>query len=224
MSFSDIFKKSFLEGFQGGNITVGRVAVTLIVTAIIGMYIFLVYYASTKKSFYQKSFNISLVLVAVITSAIVLAMQSNLVISLGMVGALSIVRFRTAIKDPTDLVFLFWAISVGIICGADLYFIAIITSLAVTAGLFVLSLTPVGTAASLIIISLNSTAKEEDILNAVKEHSRVCKVRSRTVTGEDKRMIVECKPEREEELVKKINDVNGVFGVTLMEHNGEVTL
>ena len=197
MSFSDIFKKSFLEGFQGGNITVGRVAVTLIVTAIIGMYIFLVYYASTKKSFYQKSFNISLVLVAVITSAIVLAMQSNLVISLGMVGALSIVRFRTAIKDPTDLVFLFWAISVGIICGADLYFIAIITSLAVTAGLFVLSLTPVGTAASLIIISLNSTAKEEDILNAVKEHSRVCKVRSRTVTGEDKRMIVECKPERE---------------------------
>ncbi|HAF26616.1 MAG TPA: DUF4956 domain-containing protein [Lachnospiraceae bacterium] len=224
MSFSDIFKKSFLEGFQGGNITVGRVAVTLIVTAIIGMYIFLVYYASTKKSFYQKSFNISLVLVAVITSAIVLAMQSNLVISLGMVGALSIVRFRTAIKDPTDLVFLFWAISVGIICGADLYFIAIITSLAVTAGLFVLSLTPVGTAASLIIISLNSTTKEEDILNAVKEHSRVCKVRSRTVTGEDKRMIVECKPEREEELVKKINDVNGVFGVTLMEHNGEVTL
>ena len=224
MSFSDIFKKSFLEGFQGGNITVGRVAVTLIVTAIIGMYIFLVYYASTKKSFYQKSFNISLVLVAVITSAIVLAMQSNLVISLGMVGALSIVRFRTAIKDPTGLVFLFWAISVGIICGADLYFIAIITSLAVTAGLFVLSLTPVGTAASLIIISLNSTTKEEDILNAVKEHSRVCKVRSRTVTGEDKRMIVECKPEREEELVKKINDVNGVFGVTLMEHNGEVTL
>ena len=224
MSFSDIFTKSFLEGFQGGNITVGRVAVTLIVTAIIGMYIFLVYYASTEKSFDLKSFNISLVLVAVITSAIVLAMQSNLVISLGMVGALSIVRFRTAIKDPTDLVFLFWAISVGIICGADLYFIAIITSLAVTAGLFALSLTPVGTAASLIIISLNSTTKEEDILNAVKEHSRVCKVRSRTVTVEDKRMIVECKPEREEELVKKINDVNGVFGVTLMEHNGEVTL
>ncbi len=224
MSFSDIFKKSFLDGFQGGNITVGRVAVTLLVTAVIGMYIFLVYYASTKKSFYQKSFNISLVLISVITAAIVLAMQSNLVISLGMVGALSIVRFRTAIKDPTDLVFLFWAISVGIICGANLYFIAIIASLAVSIGLFALTFTPVGTAASLLVISLKSGTEEKEILDAVNGHSKVCNVRSRTVTGEDKRMIVECKPSDEDELVKKISAINGVFGVTLMEHNGDISV
>ena len=131
-TFSDIFKKSFLEGFNGGNITTGRVAVTLMVTVLLAAYLFFVYYVHSKKSFYDKSFNVSLALISVITAAIVLAMQSNLVISLGMVGALSIVRFRTAIKEPMDLMFLFWAISIGIICGANLFTIAILASLVIT--------------------------------------------------------------------------------------------
>ena len=144
-TFSDIFKKSFLEGFNGGNITTGRVAVTLMVTVLLAAYLFFVYYVHSKKSFYDKSFNVSLALISVITAAIVLAMQSNLVISLGMVGALSIVRFRTAIKEPMDLMFLFWSISIGIICGANLFTIAILASLVITIGLLVLELTPIPT-------------------------------------------------------------------------------
>ena len=96
MGFKDVFKKSFLEGFTSMDITTGKIAATLIVTALLALYIFAIYRLVTRKVFYSKNFNISLAVMSLITAAIILAMQSNLVISLGMVGALSIVRFRTA--------------------------------------------------------------------------------------------------------------------------------
>ena len=120
MGFKDILKKSFLEGANVVDFSIASVALTLVVTAALGLYIYIVYRLISRKSFYSKSFNISLVAMAMITAAIILAIQSSVVISLGMVGALSIVRFRTAVKDPMDLVFLFWSISIGIICGAGL--------------------------------------------------------------------------------------------------------
>lgn len=163
-------------------------------------------------------------LVAVITSAIILAMQSNLVISLGMVGALSIVRFRTAIKDPMDLMFLFWSISTGIICGANMYAIALLSSLVITIGLFLLELTPVGRAASLLIVSMEKPEKEEELLNAVKGFSRVCQVKSRNLSEGGMNLIVECKPAKGQELLVKVKEIEGVFGVSLMAHDGEVTV
>lgn len=223
-TFSDIFKKSFLEGFNSGDITTGRILVTLGVTAVLAAYIFIVYYTATKKTFYNKSFNISMALVAVITSAIILAMQSNLVISLGMVGALSIVRFRTAIKDPMDLMFLFWSISTGIICGANMYAIAFLSSLVITIGLFLLELTPVGRAASLLVVSMEKPEKEGELLNAVKEFSRVCQVKSRNLSEGGMNLIVECKPVKERELIIKVKEIEGIFGVSLMAHDGEVTV
>lgn len=223
-TFSDIFKKSFLEGFGGGDITTGRVLVTLGFTAVLAAYIFIVYYVAMKKTFYNKSFNIALALVAVITAAIILAMQSNLVISLGMVGALSIVRFRTAIKDPMDLMFLFWAISMGIICGANMYAIALIASLVITIGLFLLELTPVGKAASLLVVSMEQARKEEEVLEAVRDFSRVCQVKSRNLSEGGMNLIVECKPSKGQELIIKVKEIEGVFGVSLMAHDGEVTV
>ena len=93
MGFKDVFKKSFLEGFTSMDITTGKIAATLIETALLALYIFAIYRLVTRKVFYTKNFNISLAVMSLITAAIILAMQSNLVISLGMVGALSIVRF-----------------------------------------------------------------------------------------------------------------------------------
>ena len=138
MSFQDMFKNSVLEGFTSMDISAGRIMATFVVTCVLACYIFLIYRLMTRKSFYSKGFNVSLAAISVITAAIILAMQSNLVISLGMVGALSIVRFRTAIKDPMDLVFLFWSISIGIICGAGLYEVALLTCLVVTVLVLVL--------------------------------------------------------------------------------------
>ena len=107
-SFKDILKKSFLEGFASSDITAKTVMVALLVTTLIAVYIFVVYKLMCRKTFYSKNFNISLVGVALITAAIIITIQSSVVVSLGMVGALSIVRFRTAVKDPMDLMFLFW--------------------------------------------------------------------------------------------------------------------
>lgn len=223
-TFSDIFKKSFLEGFNGGNITTGKVAVTLMVTVLLAAYLFFVYYVHSKKSFYDKSFNVSLALISVITAAIVLAMQSNLVISLGMVGALSIVRFRTAIKEPMDLMFLFWSISIGIICGANLFTIAILASLVITIGLLVLELTPVGMAASLLVVSAKDATAETAVLEAVRQDNKVCRVKSRNLTERGLNLIVECKPKDGSQLLQAVQKIDSVYGVSLMAHDGEVTV
>ena len=106
MSVQDVLKKSFLSQFNS-DISTGSTIIALIITAAIAIYIFCVYKAVCRKAFYSKSFAISLPVIAMITACIIIAIQSNAVISLGMVGALSIVRFRTAVKDPMDLAFLF---------------------------------------------------------------------------------------------------------------------
>ena len=116
MNYIDIFRKSFLDGYASTNLTVKSILVCMMVTILVSAYIFAVYRLINRNAFYNKNFNLSLPAIAVITAAIILTIQSNIVISLGMVGALSIVRFRTAIKDPMDLVFLFWAIG-GNSCG-----------------------------------------------------------------------------------------------------------
>jgi len=125
MTFKDIFKKSFIEGFSRYDMSPVNILIVMAISTAFAIYIFMAYRLLTRKTFYSKTFNISLAAVTVITSAIILTIQSSVVISLGMVGALSIVRFRTAVKEPMDLAFLFWAISTGIICGAGLYFIAV---------------------------------------------------------------------------------------------------
>lgn len=223
-TFADIFKKSFLEGFSGSDITTARILVTLSVTCLIALYIFIVYYVATKKNYYSKTFNISLALIAVITASIILAMQSNLVISLGMVGALSIVRFRTAIKDPMDLIFLFWSISTGIICGAEMYKIAIITALVITIGLLVLELTPVGKASVLLIVNAKGIGDEPKIQEVVVKYAKTAKVKSRNVSSDSLDMIFDVKTAKEQELLKELMEVPGVYGASLMAHDGEITL
>jgi len=222
-NFSDIFKKSFLQGFTGGDISTGRIAATLIVTVLIALYIFVIYRAVTRKTFYSKTFNISLVALSVITSAIILAMQSNLVISLGMVGALSIIRFRTAIKDPMDLVFLFWAISIGIICGAGLYEIAVLTSLLVTIGIIGLDLIPTSKAPMMLVVNASDLEAEAAVLAAVKASGKVCKVKSRNYTEGHLDMIIEVRVSEEAKLVKAVSEIPAVSSVSLISHDGEVT-
>ena len=216
-NFSDIFKKSFLEGFTGGDISTGRIAATLAVTALIALYIFVIYRVVTRKTFYSKTFNISLVALAVVTSAIILAMQSNLVISLGMVGALSIIRFRTAIKDPMDLVFLFWSISIGIICGAGLYEIALLTSLLVTVGIIGLDLIPTSKAPMMLVVNATELDAEEAIVSAAKAAGKVCKVKSRNFSAGHLDLIIEVR------VAKTVSEIAAVTSVSLISHDGEVT-
>ncbi|MCR4691196.1 MAG: DUF4956 domain-containing protein [Lachnospiraceae bacterium] len=223
-TFGDIFKRSFLEGFSGSDITTGRIVATLSVTAVLALYIFAVYYAASKKTFYNKTFNISLSLIAMITAGILLAMQSNLVISLGMVGALSIVRFRTAIKDPMDLMFLFWSISIGIICGAQMYKIAILMSLAITVFLFLLELTPAGKGVLVLVVNAKADSAEEEILSAANRYAKGVKVRSRNLSPAGLDLILELRSVQEKELLSAVSGISSVVNASLMEHSGEITI
>lgn len=223
MSFSDVLKKSFLEGFVSSNITTTDICVTMIVAACIGLYIYFVYRKMSQKTFYSKSFNISLVALAMLTAAIILAIQSSVVISLGMVGALSIVRFRTAIKNPMDLVYLFWAISAGIVCGTGLFELALIVSVFVTIVVVALEYMPAVKEPKLLVINAKDPEEETVILDVVSKYVKKYKIKSRNLTSDNiDLLLVVSISEKDAELVKEIKKINGVNSVSLMSHNGEV--
>ena len=224
MNFSDIFKKSFVSMFAQTNISTTHIIMTLCMTCVIALYIFAVYRLITRKTFYNKNFNISLAALSLITAIVILTVQANIVISLGMVGALSIVRFRTAIKDPMDLVFLFWSISVGIACGASMIEIAIIGSLLLTIIIFVLDRLPVARAASILVINASAGIELMDSINeVVKANSKYFKVKSRNVSDSALDVVIELWASKEDELLKSLKEIEKVNSVSLMSHDGEVT-
>ncbi len=128
-TFMDVFKKRFLEVASLQDITLNRVIISLLISMACGLIIFYFYQKFYKGVIYSHSFNILLVMMSMVTTLIIITISSNIVLSLGMVGALSIVRFRTAIKDPLDIGFLFWAVAVGITVGATLYSLAIVSTI-----------------------------------------------------------------------------------------------
>ncbi|MCR4762923.1 MAG: DUF4956 domain-containing protein [Lachnospiraceae bacterium] len=226
MTFQDIFRKSFLSTYDTSATSTSQIAAALLITALLGLYIFACYRILTRRTFYSKSFNTSLVALAVITAAIILTIQSSIVISLGMVGALSIVRFRTAIKDPMDLVFLFWSISVGIICGAGLAEIAVLASLAVTVLLFILDRLPVARAPMILVI--NGSLREgldQEIEKIVRSLSSSHHIKTRSITDGQLSLVTELRipEENGQKLTEQISSLTGITSVSLLSHDGEVT-
>ena len=222
-TFSEIFKKSFIEGYASGNIGVGSVISAIVIAAIVGVYIFFVYRVITRKTFYSKNFNMSLVGIAMITAAIIITVQSSVVISLGMVGALSIVRFRTAIKDPMDLMFLFWSISTGIICGAGLAEYAIVLALVLTLAIIVLDACPVAKAPMILVVNANDLDAEEKVLDVVKKYATHNTVKSRNMTSTTLDMTIEVRTKEGSRLVREIMKLENISSATLLSHDGEVT-
>ena len=224
MSFSDVFKKSFLDGYSTVEMSTTQILIVMAFTTLISVYIFYCYRVMTRRTFYSKNFNISLVALAIITAGIILTIQSSVVVSLGMVGALSIVRFRTAIKDPMDLVFLFWSISVGIICGAGLVEIAILMSLIVTLAVYVLDKTRVARAPYILVINADAVdGISEEIGTSVTELCNIYKEKSRTQTATSLDLVFEVRVENGTLLTSRIAGIKGVNSVALLSHDGEVT-
>lgn len=223
MTFSDIFKKSFLEGYANTDISTYTVLISLLITCFLALYIFFVYRLVTRKTFYSKNFDIALAGVSVITAAIILTIQSSIVVSLGMVGALSIVRFRTAIKDPIDLMFLFWSISVGIICGAGLSMIAVILSLIMTVGIIVLNAIPIAKSPMILVINASSTDIEEQLTDIVKKYAKHVSVKSRNLTSKELDLTYELRTNEGKTLIQECLKIKGVSSVSLLNHEGEVS-
>ena len=222
MSFTDVIKKSVLDGFHTGDLSTISMAVTLAMAVGMGLFIYVVYRLTAKGSFYNRAFNKSLATLPVITAGILLAMQSNLVISLGMVGALSIVRFRNAVKDPADLTFLFWSISMGIIVGAGLFELAILLSLAATVLIMGLDLLPSFRAPCMLVVSGASDMKEADLIACVKSTCPRIRMRSRNINKRGLEWILEVAVKDGSELVSRVAELPGVVSVNLMSHDGEI--
>ena len=158
-----------------------------------------------------------------ITAAIILAVQSNIVISLGMVGALSIVRFRTAVKDPMDLCFMFWAIAVGICCGAHMAEIAIILSALMTVLVFVLDKVPLGRAPMILVVNMDDVETELELVKKIKEYCKYFKIKSRNIRENNCNLVIEVRVKEEYQLVQGVKGVKGIKNVSLVSHDGETT-
>lgn len=221
MHFNDIFKSSFLNELSAVSHTTA--AMYLFLAAVFGFYIFLIYRVVTRKSFYNKSFNLSLWVLTVIIAAIIIAISSNIVLSLGMVGALSIVRYRTAIKDPMDLVFLFWSIAEGIICGAGMPILAAMLAVVLSVGLFVLDFLPKVKPMKILTISADNKDSEDEILAVVAKHCKRYTVKSKVISGSSINLVIEFTSEQEKACMDALTAISGVFTVSSLTHDGEVT-
>ena len=224
LSFKDILKKSFLQGFARYDPSPTDIVLAMCIATVFAAYIFFVYRIVTKKNFYSKTFNISLSALTLITTAVILTIQSSVIVSLGMVGALSIVRFRTAVKDPMDLVFLFWAITTGIICGAGFAEIAIVLAVVLTLALFVLDRIPLARAPKILLVSAQGYETEAAVLQAVSAHCKYYTVKSRRLANNQIDVVIEVRTADEAALIRAVAALPQVASASLLNHDGEVTL
>lgn len=223
MSFKDMIKNSVLESFSS-DITPQRIIIVLLVALVLGLYVFVIYRMAVNNEFYSKDFNRTLVLMAVVTAGIVLAIQSNLVISLGMVGALSIVRFRTAIKSSIDLFFLFWAISIGIICGAGLYLLALMLSIIVTVGLFVTNImaSPIGL--GLLVMNCATVEDADAAVEALHPAVKFLRLKNKMISAGNVEVVLEFKTADESGLEKILSQNEKVNRFSIMNYDRETRI
>ena len=198
------------------------IILTLGISVLLSLYIFFFYRLSNKTGFYSKNFNKTLAIMGITTSAIVLSMQTNVFVSLGMVGALSIVRFRNVVKDPYDLLFLFWSISSGIICGTGLYFVAFLLAVVITVTLLLLERVSMPRSPALLVVNSTEAETENALLPLVKEYSKNYRVKSRNLHLGGIDLIVEVRAQNEAALVQACGKLPGVTSVSLLAHDGEL--
>lgn len=218
-NFNDIFKKDFLNVDNFVGISVINIVIPLLISFAIGLFIFWIYKTTYQGVVYSHNFNMTLVLMTIITSIIIMTISTNIVLSLGMVGALSIVRFRTAIKDPLDIVFMFWSISAGIAAGARIYEVVIIGSLFVGLVIFLLSKKRTEKHTYLLIVQYNISAYYEvkKELNKLKMYV----IKSKITRDEVTELTVEIKLKIDNTaFVEKISSIEGVEDVSLVHYNG----
>lgn len=218
INFSDIISGDFLETELFGSVDIINTFLGLAVTFVLAMFIFFIYKKTFSGIIYSHNFNVSLVLMSLITSVIIMTISSNLVLSLGMVGALSIVRFRTAVKDPMDIVFMFWAIALGVTTGAKLYFIAIVGSLFI--GIVAIILLRFKNTNNIFMLVIHYEEEAQDSLLRIL--SRIdYKMRSKTISRNVIELTVELKLVGiNTNFVENISDIEGVKNVSLVSYNG----
>ena len=223
MSVKDVIKNSVFEAIGGGsNLSVGTVIWILALACLVGIYIFMVYKFSAKSAFYSKDLNITMAGLPLIVAAIMIAMQSNLLVSLGMVGALSIVRFRNAVKNPIDLLYLFWSISAGIIVGVGLYVLSFLLCILMTVLLLVLDMIPGVKAPELLVLRSKNKEMDYDMLyKKIDGNCKSYKEKARCIKNGEVELIIEICTKNKEELLRELNGMEQLVQVNCLSHDGE---
>ena len=221
LNFSDIFKSSFVEKIS--SVSILDVSIALALAFVIGLFIMQVYKKTFKGVMYSESFGVSLIALCLITTLIILAVTSNVVLSLGMVGALSIVRFRSAIKEPIDIAYLFWAISAGIVIGAGLIPLAIIGSIFIGLVMILFVNRKTTNNPYILVINCEDDNSENDAVKLLSKNVQKYNVKSKTVSPVNRiEMTVEIGLKKNTTgFVNEISKVNGVSNVVLVSYNGD---
>ena len=219
MSTQDIIKKSILESAVFNQIDFTKLCLGLVAALIMGVVIYIIYTKFYRGVIYSQSFGMTLIGMSVLTCMVTLAISTNLVISLGMVGALSIVRFRTAVKDPLDLLYLFWSITTGITAGAGMYLIMILSGLIMIIMIVIFSRRQVG--GKIFVAIIHCTEDCED--KVLQSFGRMrYQVKSRTIRNGKTELAVELfSKDGNPTLGYAIDQIDGVDDVTLIQYNGE---
>ena len=223
MTFSDIFKSSFLESVKEFSIV--DVLIGMLFALVIGLFIFVIYKKSFSGIMYSTGFAMSLIGLSLVTTLVIMAVTSNVVLSLGMVGALSIVRFRAAIKEPTEIVFLFWAIAEGIVIGAGMIPLAVIGAVIVGVILVLFASRKFHNTPYILIVNCDDETAEQSAMDIIAKSVDKYIVKSKTVNSAGIELTAEIrvKDNTATSFVNRVNELVGVTGATLVTFNGEYT-
>lgn len=220
MSFNDVFKSSFLESVSTFSIL--DTVIGLAVSLLIGLFIFLIYQKTLTGVMYSSSFALTLVGLSLVTTLVIMAVTSNVVLSLGMVGALSIVRFRTAIKEPVEIVFLFWSLAVGIVVGAGLIPLAVIGSAVIGIILLLFANRKVHSNPYILVLNCRDEAAEAAAIQVLERCTRHSVVKAKTVNAAGIELTAELRTkDASTGFVNQISGLPGVTNTTLVSYNGE---
>lgn len=220
MTFNDIFKSNFLENTT--SVAVLDMVIALALAFGLGVYIFLIYKKTYKGVMYSSSFGITLIALTMISTLVILAVTSNVVLSLGMVGALSIVRFRTAIKDPLDIAFLFWSIAVGIVLAAGMIPLAVFGSVVIGVMLIVFVNRKSHDNPYIVVLYCNDTEAEGKAELSLRDYVSKCVIKSKTVSSGSVEMHYEIRLKSEDtSFINALSEMAGVTNVVLVSYNGD---
>jgi len=221
MTLNDIFKNDFIEQTTGA-LSILEMFLTLSLSLALGIGIFIIYKRTFQGVMYSKTFNMSLVILSLISTTIIVGVTNNIVLSLGMVGALSIVRFRTSIKDPLDVVYMFWAIGTGIITGAGLYVLAIISFLFIGVIIYIFSGLTIQHDPYLLIMSYSDTVIEKQIYDLLDNDIKKYKVKSKTSVPDQFELTIEIKTANNRtDLVNSLDCLKGMKRVAMLSYDGD---
>ena len=222
MTFNDIFKSSFLENIA--SVSFLDMALALVLAFGVGLFIFLIYKKTFSGVMYSAGFGVTLVALTMISTFVILAVTSNVVLSLGMVGALSIVRFRTAIKEPMDIAFLFWAIAAGIVLAAGLFPLAVFGSVAIGIVLLVFANRKAHTKPYIVVLRCENHDSELAATEFLKKQVDRCVVKSKTAQQGAVELNVEVRMRDDNtDFVNILSEMNGVSSAVLVSYNGDYT-